>query len=206
MKLNRLNKRLFVCVVAFFTIVLCGFIYCAKRPYSVNQIMADRTALAESPSQLETESDLIVLVSPQTSENVLIKDPDDQNIILGYTKTIATILDVVKGDIEQGQKISITEECYTTDFNSVLWTQEGYLPMKQGNQYLLFLKAYEETSDYSGMYFPIDLEYGKYLIPQAALASEVEPSYTAEQLQVGDETDLDNYVEWYQTIVGFYLK
>ena len=193
MKLNRLNKRLFVCVVAFFTIVLCGFIYCAKRPYSVNQIMADRTALAEPPSQLETE-------------NVLIKDPDDQNIILGYTKTIATILDVVKGDIEQGQKISITEECYTTDFNSVLWTQEGYLPMKQGNQYLLFLKAYEETSDYSGMYYPIDLEYGKYLIPQAAFASEVEPSYTAEQLQVGDETDLDNYVEWYQTIVGFYLK
>ena len=78
--------------------------------------------------------------------------------------------------------------------------------MKQGNQYLLFLKAYEETSDYSGMYFPIDLEYGKYLIPQAAFASEVEPSYTAEQLQVGDETDLDNYVEWYQTIVGVYVK
>ena len=151
MKIKKLTKRIMVCVLAFSLVVVGGVIYISNGPYTVNQVMADRVTLANSVSQLEDLSDLIVLVNPKAQENVLIKDPVDNNVITGYTKTTATVLDVIKGDVTEGQDILITEECYTTNLNSVLWTQQGYLPMEDGDSYLLFLKAYSDTSSYRGM-------------------------------------------------------
>ena len=135
----------------------------------------------------------------------LIKDLVDNNIITGYTKTTATILDVIKGNVSEGQEILITEECYTTSLNSVLWTQQGYLPMENGDSYLLYLKAYADDSSYRGMYFPIDLEYGKYMIPPISPISTTASTYTAEQFQIGTETDVEKYREWYQQVVSSYF-
>lgn len=206
MNTKNVKRKIWFCSIAFAIVFIGGLIYFSHGPYTVNQVMADRILLAESPDQLEEVSDLIVLAEPQDGKNVLIRDSDDNNIILGYTKTTAVVLQVLKGDISEGQKINITEECYTTNLNSVLWTQEGYLPMEKGGNYLLYLKAYPQDSEYQGMYFPVDLEYGKYLIPQTAVVSDSLESYTAEQLQVGEETDITKYTEWYQEIAGSYLS
>lgn len=206
MKIKKMTKRIMVFALAFSLIAMGGIVYVSNGPYTVNQVMADRITLASSASQLETLSDLVVLVTPKTQENVLIKDPVDDNVITGYTKTTATVLNVRKGDVAEGQEIVITEECYTTNLNSVLWTQQGYLPMENGDSYLLFLKAYENTSSYSGMYFPIDLEYGKYVIPQSAPISTMAATYTTEQLQIGSETDAEQYREWYQQVMNSYYS
>ena len=36
--------------------------------------------------------------------------------------------------------------------------------MRAGAKYILFLKAYPDDSDFARKYFPVDLEYGKYVI------------------------------------------
>lgn len=206
MKIEKLTKRITVCVLALSLVAAGGAIYISNGPYTVNQVMADRITLANSVSQLEDLSDLIVLVTPKAQENVLIKDPVDNNIITGYTKTTVTVLDVIKGNVTEGQDILITEECYTTGLNSVLWTQQGYLPMEDGDSYLLYLKAYTDDSSYKGMYFPVDLEYGKYLIPKTSSVSINAGDYRVEQLKVGAETDAKKYGEWYQQVVNSYLS
>lgn len=206
MKIRKLTKRIMVCVLALSLVVVGGVVYISNGPYTVNQVMADRITLVNSVSQLEELSDLVVLVTPKAQENVLIKDPVDNNVITGYTKTTATVLDVIKGNVTEGQEVLITEECYTTNLNSVLWTQQGYLPMEDGDSYLLYLKAYTDDSSYKGMYFPIDLEYGKYVIPQTAPISTMATTYTAEQLQIGAETDAAKYGEWYQQVVSSYFS
>ena len=205
MMIKNLTNRIMVCVLTLSLVVLGGVIYISNGPYTVNQVMADRITLASSVSQLEELSDLVVLVTPKSQENVLIKDLVDNNIITGYTKTTATILDVIKGNVSEGQAILITEECYTTSLNSVLWTQQGYLPMENGDSYLLYLKAYTDDSSYRGMYFPIDLEYGKYMIPPISPISTTASTYTAEQFQIGTETDVEKYREWYQQVVSSYF-
>ena len=205
MIIKKLTNRIMVCVLTLSLVILGGVIYISNGPYTVNQVMADRITLASSVSQLEELSDLVVLVTPKSQENVLIKDSVDNNIITGYTKTTATILDVIKGNVSEGQEILITEECYTTSLNSVLWTQQGYLPMENGDSYLLYLKAYADDSSYRGMYFPIDLEYGKYMIPPISPISTTASTYTAEQFQIGTETDVEKYREWYQQVVSSYF-
>lgn len=197
------SKKILILALAF--VFAAGVIYVSHGPYVVKQIMSERVPLAQSPVQLEEVSDLIVLAKPQVKKNVLVRDSSDHSIILGYTKTAVDVLQVLKGDASKGQRIEITEECYTTNLNLVLWTQQGYLPMKKGNKYLLYLKAYPRDSEYQGMYFPVDLEYGKYVIFQAAAASE-EAAYTAKQLQIGAGTDILKYTEWYQKVVGAYIS
>lgn len=206
MKIRKLTKRIMVYFLALSLVVVGGVIYISNGPYTVNQVMTDRITLANSVSQLEELSDLVVLVTPKAQENVLIKDPVDNNVITGYTKTTATVLDVIKGNVTEGQEVLITEECYTTTLNSVLWTQQGYLPMEDGDSYLLYLKAYTDDSSYKGMYFPIDLEYGKYVIPQTAPISEMATTYTTEQLQIGAETNATKYGDWYQQVVSSYFS
>ena len=205
MMIKNLTNRIMVCVLTLSLVVLGGVIYISNGPYTVNQVMADRITLASSVSQLEELCVLVVLVTPKSQEYVLITDFVDNNIITGYTKTTATILDVIKGNVSEGQEILITEECYTTSLNSVLWTQQGYLPMENGDSYLLYLKAYADDSSYRGMYFPIDLEYGKYMIPPISPISTTASTYTAEQFQIGTETDVEKYREWYQQVVSSYF-
>lgn len=206
MKGKKIDKRISVCVLILSVVVAGGCIYMLNAPYKVNQVMTDRVALADSVSQLEKLSDLVVLVTPKEQENVLIRDITDNNVIVGYTKTTATVLDVVKGDVTKGQEIFITEECYTTNLKSILWTQQGYLPMREGDSYLLYLKAYSDTSSYKGMYFPIDLEYGKYVILPSDSVATVRSTETVEQFQIGDTTDVDKYKNWYQKVINSYYS
>ena len=128
---------------------------CGQRE-TVYQISADRLTQAATVSQLQEVSDLIVVFTPETQENVLSRYSDG-NVSSGYTRTTGRVSQVLKG--QAPEQLVITEECYTLD--DALWTQGGYLPMEKGQSYLLFLTAYPGDSDYAGMYYPTELELGK---------------------------------------------
>ena len=195
-------KKYLSFLAALFALNLLMF-GCAKtNSVEINRLAASRFPLTGSADELPEISDLIVVFTPESQENVLNKYSDG-NISYGYTKTSGTISQVLSGSVSEGDSILITEECYTTDSGSVLWTQDGYLPMNIGESYLLFLKAYEEDSAYAGMYFPVDLEYGKYVLQfPAAMSSET--SYTVDQLEIGPYGDLDVYTEWFKTVQTLY--
>lgn len=72
----------------------------------------------------------------------------------------------------------------------VFWTQQGYMPMQAGSKYILFLKAYPDDSDFAGKYFPIDLEYGKYVIPFEFPGGGIEAlSNNRQKLEIGEATE-----------------
>lgn len=174
-------------------------------PFSVQIIPADRVSLARSPADLSFVSDVIVVARPvKAGKNILIRDSHDGKVITGYTKTTVEVVDVMRGKVSIGDKLTLTEECYRSDFGTVLYTQGGYLPAHRNTDYLLFLKAYEPSSRYAGMYFPVDLEYGKYVIPDP---SEISASARSpEDLEINEQADLTQYRAWYDTVMQQYLQ
>lgn len=169
---------------------------CGQRE-TVYQVSADRLTQAATVSQLQEVSDLIVVFTPETQENVLSRYSDG-NVSSGYTRTTGRVSQVLKG--QAPEQLVITEECYTLD--DALWTQGGYLPMEKGRPYLLFLTAYPGGSDYAGMYYPTELELGKYpLTDQPLTASDPVDTW---QVYSPDSSTLSQYQSWYQQVAALY--
>ena len=151
---------------------------------------------AATVSQLQEVSDLIVVFTPETQENVLSRYSDG-NVASGYTKTTGQVTQVLKG--QAPAQLVITEECYTAD--DALWTQGGYLPMEKGRPYLLFLTAYPGGSDYAGMYYPTELERGKYPLGQALTTADSAAQWQVYSL---DGDTLSDYQSWYRQVSALY--
>lgn len=170
---------------------------CGARQQTIHQLSADRLTQAATVPQLQEVSDLIVVFTPETQENVLSRYSDG-NVSSGYTRTTGKVSQVLKG--QAPEQLVITEECYTLD--DALWTQGGYLPMEKGKPYLLFLTAYPGDSDYAGMYYPTELELGKYpLTDQPLTASDPVDTW---QVYSPDGSALSQYQSWYQQVAVLY--
>ena len=187
----RKHLSLMLLLLLLITCTACG------QRQTVQRMAADRITQAESVAQLQEVSDLIVVFTPERQENILSYFSDG-NVSGGYTRTTGTVSQVLKG--EPPEQLVITEECYLVD--NVLWTQGGYLPMQEGESYLLFLTAYDRDSVYAGMYFPTELEKGKYpLMDEPLTASD---SADAWEVSVIEGDDLHDYQDWYQQITALY--
>lgn len=190
----RRTKALLSCLLALALVMLTA---CGARQQTIHRLSADRVTQAATVSQLQEISDLIVVFTPETQENVLSRYSDG-NVSSGYTRTTGRVSQVLKG--QAPEQLVITEECYTLD--DALWTQGGYLPMEKGRPYLLFLTAYPGDSDYAGMYFPTELELGKYpLTDQPLTASDAAGAW---QVYSPDGSALSQYQSWYQQVAALY--
>ena len=188
-----MKKSLTFCLLLLLLITCTA---CGQRQ-TVQRMAADRITQAESVAQLQEVSDLIVVFTPESQENVLSYFSDG-NVSGGYTRTTGTVSQVLKG--EPPEQLVITEECYLVD--NVLWTQGGYLPMQEGESYLLFLTAYDRDSVYAGRYFPTELEKGKYPLTDEPLTAS--DSADAWEVSVIEGDDLHDYQDWYQQITALY--
>ena len=180
-----MRKHLFLMLLLLLLITCTA---CGQRQ-TVQRMAADRITQAESVAQLQEVSDLIVVFTPERQENILSYFSDG-NVSGGYTRTTGTV----------SQQLVITEECYLAD--NVLWTQGGYLPMQEGEPYLLFLTAYDRDSVYAGMYFPTELEKGKYPLTDEPLTAS--DSADAWEVSVIEGDDLHDYQDWYQQLTALY--
>ena len=198
-----MKRKGFIFVLAL--TFLCCLFGCQKKEMDIRQMQTSRLQRAGTVSELQENSNLIVVVTPKSHENIL-SYYSDGNIAFGYTKTAVVVSEVLKGDVSAGDTIFVTEECYTTDNGAVLWTQEGYLPMEIGERYLLFLIRYsDKKTDYAGMYYPTQLEYGKYLLGnQDGITDMQNSAASAEELQIGPGGDLEKYVSWRQEVAALY--
>ena len=169
----RRTKALLSCLLALLLVMLTA---CGARQQTVHRLSADRVTQAATVSQLQ--------------ENVLSRYSDG-NVASGYTKTTGQVTQVLKG--QAPEQLVITEECYTAD--DALWTQGGYLPMETGKPYLLFLTAYDAGSDYAGMYYPTELERGKYPLGQALTTADSAAQWQVYSL---DGDTLSDYQSWYR--------
>ena len=203
------NKIIIGVLLAAFAITAFIGYYAVSENTSFTyfQFPTNRIQLASSFEELEETSDIIiratVLPDKRTINNVL----PDGSYGFGYTLTNLQIAEVFKGNISENDIILITEEYFIRpNEKSVIRTQEGYMPANEGEEYIFFLKAYpNEVEEFAGMYFPIDLEYGKYstALNNSVLRSRSEIPIDSLQITSGT-TSKERYIDWANQVSANY--
>lgn len=115
----RRTKVLLSCLLALALVMLTA---CGARQQTIHRLPADRVTQAATVSQLQEVSDLIVVFTPETQENVLSRYRDG-NVASGYTKTTGQVTQVLKG--QAPEHLVITEECYTAPPMTTAPTMRG---------------------------------------------------------------------------------
>ena len=201
-----MKKRVFVIGIAI-TVFLAGLFVFDQVYMRTISIMGDRVVLASNFDELEQQSDLIIFaeVLPD-KENKLDKDQDGFTIF-GYTITQLKVVEVLAGNAQPGDVIQITEEYYIKDdgLGKTLTTQENYQPAKENHTYIFYLKKYGDTTWYAGMFFPIDLAYGKYLINHDTVNTENLDNLTNKQLEM-EQRNGTRYKEWMKETLKKYQE
>ncbi len=201
MKINLKNKTIITTLTLF--IVSALFISLLKtdessEPYQITRIQFNRDTVAENYHKLRESSDLIIKgrVLEGKSNRLMI---EDGTVLFGYTSTNIEVTDVIKGEINKGDIITITEEYWATlSYEGIdYWSQGSYYPARVNREYYFFLKAYSDPF-YKNKYFPIDLEMGKYRADLQILSLRSLPHISNRELEIGKDD--------HRTYRNFFLK
>ena len=165
---------------------------------------ADRGILAKDFNQLVSVSDLIIKTTVLPNKETLLDTSEDGTVKFGYTVSNLKVDEVFYGEISKGDIVTITEEYFK--IRTKIFTQGNYIPAKENKEYIFFLKKYQDSTRYEGMYYPIDLERGKYSLNSNILSNiESIEELTNTQLEIGTRPDED-YKEWYKKVIQKYLN
>lgn len=174
----------------------------SKTHYNI--LATDRLQLAPTYADLQNVSDIVVKATVIPGKENKLITADDGTVVFGYTITQLNVTEVFKGNINEDYPINITEEYYTLSGNgNEVYTQGNYMPAQESGEYIFFLKAYDSTSPYAGMYFPVDLEYGKYSVDLAeTFTTPANASAVEYEVIALDE----KYVEFATRVIEDYLQ
>lgn len=174
----------------------------SKTHYNI--LATDRLQLAPTYADLQNVSDIVVKATVIPGKENKLITADDGTVVFGYTITQLNVTEVFKGNINEDYPINITEEYYTLSGNgNEVYTQGNYMPAQESGEYIFFLKAYDSTSPYAGMYFPVDLEYGKYSVDLAETFTTLANASAAEYEVIALD---EKYVEFATRVIEDYLQ
>ena len=124
-------------------------------------IVESKVPYYEDASSIEKEATAILLVDKISEDEPFIKYDDRNNPIYGYSISNVKVISVVKNEtgnsVAQNDVISILENEYTDKNTKITYHLEGYMKMKNENEYLLFLFYTPEN----GLYVPVGGVFGK---------------------------------------------
>ena len=174
----------------------------SKTHYNI--LATDRLQLAPTYADLQNVSDIVVKATVIPGKENKLITADDGTVVFGYTITQLNVTEVFKGNINEDYPINITEEYYTLSGNgNEVYTQGNYMPAQESGEYIFFLKAYDSTGPYAGMYFPVDLEYGKYSVDLAETFTTPANASAAEYEVIALD---EKYVEFATRVIEDYLQ
>lgn len=174
----------------------------SKTHYNI--LATDRLQLAPTYADLQNVSDIVVKATVIPGKENKLITADDGTVVFGYTITQLNVTEVFKGNINEDYPINITEKYYTLSGNgNEVYTQGNYMPAQESGEYIFFLKAYDSTSPYAGMYFPVDLEYGKYSVDLAETFTTPANASAAEYEVIALD---EKYVEFATRVIEDYLQ
>lgn len=174
----------------------------SKTHYNI--LATDRLQLAPTYADLQNVSDIVVKATVIPGKENKLITADDGTVVFGYTITQLNVTEVFKGNINEDYPINITEEYYTLSGNgNEVYTQGNYMPAQESGEYIFFLKAYDSTSPYAGMSFPVDLEYGKYSVDLAETFTTPANASAAEYEVIALD---EKYVEFATRVIEDYLQ
>lgn len=203
---KKITRKSLLIVTSFLLVIIVAVsvISFSGNKIQYNILATDRLQLAPTYDDLEVVSDIIIKATVIPGKENKTIEVEDGTIVFGYTVTQLNISEVFKGEITEGETITITEEYYTlAGNNNVIYTQGNYMPAQENGEYIFFLKAYDSTSSYAGMYFPVDLEYGKYSVNLVNGMVMPASASTAELEIISSDT---KYVEFATKVIENYLQ
>ncbi len=194
-------KKKILLVCSCLSIFLLGTIVLDKTIVNYNLIQADRITEARDFNELEKVSDLIIKATVLPGKENILDMTDKGRVYFGYTHTKIQINDVYYGNVSKDDIINITEEYYITDstIGKSINTQGNYMPAKEGKKYIFFLKKYDNSTRYKDMYYPIELEKGKYLINDKTKDISSLNTLLNKDLEIGPK-DSTEYKEWFKKV------
>jgi len=192
-------KRIILVISALFIIV--GLYY--VTPYIERDSNFDRAIMAETPTELFEVSDLIVTAEIlPNKKNILVEDElDGQSIVsFGYTLTRIKINNVFHGEIDKNE-LKLVEEYWIE--GKFLFTDNHYKPLKEGNEYLLFLTKHSDSGSYPGTYYLTAFDKGKY--PSKDTKGKTIDTFVEEltyrELEIDKKSNQDEYKKWYKEVL-----
>lgn len=171
-----------------------------------NKLQADRFVLANNYEQLKQESDLIVQAKVLKGKDNKLDYDSDGSVLFGYTLTHLQIEEVYKGDVSVDEVIDITEEYYITTrgIGKTIWTQGQYAPANENHEYIFFLKKYGDDTRYKDMFFPIDLENGKYVVNREIANTNNIDNLSNDEMEILNGNNI-TYRDWYKSVAKEYI-
>lgn len=203
---KKITKKslLMVVPILLLIVVAMSVLSISENTVRYNVLATDRIELTSTYDDLEVVSDVIIKATVASKKENKTIMSDDGTVIFGYTVTQLNISEVFKGDAVAGETITITEEYYTLpNEKNAIYTQGNYMPAKEDGEYIFFLKAYDASSPYAGMYFPVDLEYGKYSVNLAEKMIAPASASAAELEVISSDT---RYIEFATKVIKNYLQ
>ncbi|PRO64183.1 hypothetical protein [Alkalicoccus urumqiensis] len=145
---------------------------------------------------LETDSEDIVTVRVNSNERIGYEDEEQAYV---STLTNVEILEVHAGSNYNEGDETIVSEPYYVDFNGEYQQLEGYVPMEEGREYLLFLRYGDDEELDNGI---VSLDFGKYSVGGGEVIEEsVTTLRTVQELDGVDfMKDDSTHVELYSEI------
>lgn len=194
-----MKKRYIVALVII--LGLLGLLLFLNGENTIHEINADRIRLTSDFNELESESDLIIKAMVLPEKQTFTDKMEDGTVVFGYTITRLKVEEVFSGNTEKDDIIVITEEYFK--LGKEVFVQGNYIPAIENNTYVFFLKKYDESTRYEGMYFPVDLEKGKYLIKNKEFSADMIDDLSNSEMEIGKKENKE-YKEWYKEVIRKY--
>ncbi|MCL2874408.1 MAG: hypothetical protein FWE29_05700 [Defluviitaleaceae bacterium] len=149
-----------------------------------------------SLSEMESDSDVIVLARVLPGSVSVLSTIEGMLIPMGATHTEIEVIQVFEGDVVAGEILLIAEAYFTveTPYEIQVFIYENYLPSMPGQEYIFFLTGRENTTgpfDHNVIYNLSGFVKGRFPV-----LNELIPGYSlsrsdAQALSIIDFTDAD---------------
>lgn len=184
----KLKFKIGVSIFVLVCLIFSGrYIYNAKSEPEIVTMHGKHESF-ESLSEMEAESEIIVIGKKLDIEKPVINKTPEDEVIDAHTLSEFKIEKIIKNEtnieLEENHQITVLENgVFDSNFNGkkVYLNVDGYQLMKPNNKYVLFLR---ESLSHKGHYIPKGVVFGK--VPLDSINTEL--------LSIDDDNDLVNKV------------
>lgn len=191
-------KKIYLYILIAILSITCLVYYGTN---SKNISVGSQDDFYQTLGDLENTSDLIVRVKPTFLTKVHIEIYSNGTPTYGWTNKVVLIDELYKAPETFSKKSIKVREPYWKHFSfiegRVLTSLGGYIPMKLGKTYILFLRKNED-----GTYWINYTDQGKYLINDRLVNSENLDKLKPADFELGYE--VPKYREFYKDIIKKY--
>lgn len=183
--------------------------YCPVSFDEVNERHGDLAYRTESLEDLEQRTEVIIKGVLQDDGRELVDFDEWGNKLNGYTLHSLLINEVYKGNLDEGETITLAEEYFLDSFEgkTYLTIYDKNRPCKIGKEYIFFLRPIlKDNPDINDAYLPVGMEKGRFPILPKTRSTEADiDSLTNEDVDLG-QGDISNYKEIFKEVTEKYLS